>query len=85
MSKVAPDAMGLNPAWRRALVHTIFSTGWLEGTPVDVIDTIMDEVKQNMTTLRALAPDSGAYFNEVGLFTRWRNASCRGTSPNCDC
>ena len=65
MSRVAPNAMGLNPAWRRALVHTIFSTGWVEGTPVDVIDEIIDEVKANMTVLRALAPESGAYFNEV--------------------
>ena len=57
--------MGLNPAWRTALLHTIFATGWVEGTPVDVIDGLIDQVRQNMTTLRALAPDSGAYFNEV--------------------
>ncbi len=57
--------MGLNPAWRTTLVHTIFSAGWAEGTPADVISSIMDEVKHNMTTLRALAPHSGAYFNEV--------------------
>ena len=66
MSRVPPDAVGLNPAWRAALVHTIFSTGWAEGTPVDVIDGLVGQVRQNMTTLRALAPDSGAYFNEVG-------------------
>lgn len=65
MSRVAPDAMGLNPAWRSAPMHTIFATGWAEGTPVDVIDGLIDEVRQNMTALRALAPDSGAYFNEA--------------------
>ncbi|KAI1797904.1 FAD-binding domain-containing protein [Ganoderma leucocontextum] len=67
VSAVDPGAMGLNPAWRAALVHTIFSTSWAEGTPSDVINSIMDEVKQNMTTLRALAPHSGAYFNEASL------------------
>ena len=65
VSDVDPDAMGLNPAWRSALLHTIFSTGWAEGTPMDVIDSIMGEVSKNMTALRALAPHSGAYFNEV--------------------
>lgn len=65
VSDVDPDTMGLNPAWRTALLHAIFSTSWAEGTSVDVINSIMDEVRQNMTTLRGLAPHSGAYFNEV--------------------
>ncbi|PIL31940.1 hypothetical protein GSI_06644 [Ganoderma sinense ZZ0214-1] len=56
--------MGLNPAWRSALLHTIFSTSWAEG---DAIDSIMGKVNQNMITLRSLAPHSGAYFNEASL------------------
>ncbi|OSD03413.1 FAD binding domain-containing protein [Trametes coccinea BRFM310] len=68
VSKVNPGAMGVNPAWRKALLHTIFATGWAEGTPVDIINQLVDGLKQNMTTLRALAPESGAYFNEASLF-----------------
>ncbi|RPD62916.1 FAD-binding domain-containing protein [Lentinus tigrinus ALCF2SS1-6] len=67
VARVDPNAMGLNPAWRTTLLHTIFATGWVEGTPVDVIDSLVDQVRQNMTNLRALAPDSGAYFNEASL------------------
>ncbi|KAI0361589.1 FAD-binding domain-containing protein [Trametes cingulata] len=68
VSRVDPGAMGVNPAWRKALLHTIFATGWAEGTPTSAINGLVDEVKQNMTTLRALAPNSGAYFNEASLF-----------------
>ncbi|KAI0778209.1 FAD-binding domain-containing protein [Trametes elegans] len=68
VARVDPGAMGVNPAWRSALLHTIFATGWAEGTPVRVINELLDGVKRNMTALRALAPDSGAYFNEASLF-----------------
>ncbi|RDX55832.1 FAD-binding domain-containing protein, partial [Lentinus brumalis] len=67
VAQVDPDTMGLNPAWRNALLHTIFATGWVEGTPVNVIDGLIDQLRQNMTSLRSLAPDSGAYFNEASL------------------
>ncbi|OBZ79722.1 putative oxidoreductase ORF5 in fasciation locus [Grifola frondosa] len=68
VSHVDPDSTGLNPAWRKALVHAIFSTGWPEGTPAAVIHEVEASMKQNMTNLRALAPESGAYFNEASLF-----------------
>ncbi|KAH9898377.1 FAD-binding domain-containing protein [Cubamyces lactineus] len=68
VSRVDPHAMGVNPAWRTALLHTIFATMWAEGTPVSAMNQLVDQIKQNMTTLRALAPDSGAYFNEASLF-----------------
>ncbi|KAI8995653.1 FAD-binding domain-containing protein [Trametes punicea] len=68
VGKVHPRAMGVNPAWRKALLHTITATGWPEGTPVNVIDELIDGLKQGVATLRALAPDSGAYFNEASLF-----------------
>ncbi|TBU35268.1 hypothetical protein BD311DRAFT_735330 [Dichomitus squalens] len=51
---VDPDTMGVNSAWRTALVHAIFSNGWAEGTPVDVINRIMDKVEANMTGVRRL-------------------------------
>ncbi|KAI0669873.1 FAD-binding domain-containing protein [Trametes maxima] len=68
VSQVDPGAMGVNPAWRNALLHTVFATGWAEGTPLPAIDNLIDVLKRNMTTLRALAPNSGAYFNEASLF-----------------
>ncbi|KAH9944362.1 FAD-binding domain-containing protein [Epithele typhae] len=69
VARVPPAAMGLLPAWRSALVHALFATGWAEGTPADVIAGRVDEVRRNMTALRALAPHSGAYLNEASPFS----------------
>ena len=64
----APVGNALNPAWRDSVVHIITSQSWDESlTP-----TVADQVVHNMTyqkgyALRQLAPDTGAYFNEVRL------------------
>ncbi|OBZ77454.1 6-hydroxy-D-nicotine oxidase, partial [Grifola frondosa] len=67
VSRVDPASTGLNPAWRKALVHTIFTVAWPDGSPATVIEELEAGIAQNMTALRALAPDSGAYFNEASL------------------
>ena len=57
--------MGLNPAWRNSLVYTTVGGGWPEGANSTEIDAVRQLIMQDMKIIEALAPDSGAYFNEV--------------------
>jgi hypothetical protein len=58
--------MGLNPAWRKSLVYTTLGTGWQDGANSTVIDAARQLLVQDMKILEGIAPESGAYFNEVG-------------------
>jgi hypothetical protein len=77
VAKVDPDSTGLNPAWRTALVHTLWGTGWPEGTPESGINQLIDKVKADTQTVEALSPGAGSYLNEVcpdlHLFVMMRN------------
>lgn len=64
-SKIDPDSAGVHPAWRKAAVHVVTGAIWPEGAPEDVINQSRQVLKDDTAMLRALAPDSGAYFNEV--------------------
>lgn len=56
----------LNPAWRNAVVHFLTVGSWPDGSPESVAQAARDDLTFNKTrALRELAPDSGAYFNEV--------------------
>lgn len=58
--------IGLNPAWRDTVVHMIVTEGWIDGASQEEIQSVRDDITYNKTyALRQLAPDSGAYFNEV--------------------
>lgn len=65
--------ISLNPAWRDAAVHTIIANGFQDTATPQEIQAVYDEMTHELTPqLKSLAPDSGAYFNEVGpktLFT----------------
>lgn len=63
-----PDSVGLNPAWRKALVHVVWGTGWLEDTPSKEIKQLRAALRQSLTNVSAVA-GSSAYFNEVCLWT----------------
>ena len=65
VSRVDPDAMGLNPAWRNSLAYTSFGTGWEDGANLTEIDAARQLLIQNMKIIEAIAPESGAYLNEV--------------------
>ena len=67
VSRVDPDSMGLNPAWRNSLVFTLLGAAWEDGANLTEIDAARQVLIQNMKTLEAIAPESGAYFNEVRL------------------
>ncbi|KAJ6781827.1 hypothetical protein PWT90_08773 [Aphanocladium album] len=57
---------GLNPAWRKAVVHFLMVGGWEDGASEAVAEAVREDVTFRKTyAMRKLAPDSGAYFNEV--------------------
>ncbi|KAL7277310.1 hypothetical protein ACG7TL_009166 [Trametes sanguinea] len=68
VSRPSASSTGLNPAWRKALVHTIFGVAWAYGTSAAEIGEMQDTLKATSAEVRALAPDSGAYFNEASMF-----------------
>lgn len=61
--------IGMNPAWRDAVIHFVVVQGWADGTPPDLIASVYNDITFNKTyALRQLAPDSGAYFNECDSY-----------------
>ncbi|KAM5530100.1 hypothetical protein V8D89_016241 [Ganoderma adspersum] len=68
VSNVPTWHMGLNPAWRRAAAHVVIGTAWPDGATVDQINQARAGLAANTATLRAIAPESGAYFNEASLY-----------------
>ncbi|KAI0788419.1 hypothetical protein C8Q75DRAFT_799201 [Abortiporus biennis] len=68
VSRVNSSSTGLNPAWRKALVHTVFGGTWQEGASAQEIMQVGNTIKAGIANLHALAPDSGAYFNEASKF-----------------
>jgi hypothetical protein len=65
VSKVDPDAMGLNPAWRSAFVHAVVGEGWEDGASSEQINARTLNLSQRLAKLITLAPNLGCYFNEV--------------------
>jgi hypothetical protein len=61
-----PDSTGLNPAWRKALIHVVWGTGWDEGTSTSEIKQLRAALSESLKNLTHLV-GSSAYFNEV----RW--------------
>ena len=65
MSRVDPESMGLNPVWRNSLVYVGLGTSWQDGANPTEIEAARQLLIQDMKTLEGIAPDSGAYLNEV--------------------
>ena len=57
--------MGLNPAWRNSLAYTAIGTAWRDGANLTEIEAARQLLIQNMKILEGIAPESGAYLNEV--------------------
>jgi len=57
--------MGLNPAWRNSLAFAVIGTTWRDGADLTEIEATRQVLIQDMRTLEGIAPESGAYFNEV--------------------
>ena len=58
-----PDSAGLNPAWRKAGLHSVWAGGWPEGTSAEGINAVATLVKQRLDIANKLIPNGGAYFN----------------------
>jgi hypothetical protein len=68
VSEIDPDSVGVNPAWRKAVLHATFGVSWPEGTSSQEIQEMVASGTQVESRLRELTPASGAYFNEVCTF-----------------
>ena len=75
VSEINPDSVGVNPAWRKAMIHATFGVTWPEGTSFREIEDMVSGVRQGEHQLRELTPDSGAYFNEVHFTRQHRSLS----------
>ena len=60
--------MGLNPVWRNSLAYMILGTGWQDGANATVIEGARQVLKRDMKIVESIAPESGAYLNEVKVF-----------------
>jgi len=65
VSRVDPESTGLNPAWRKSLVCAVIFTVWQDGATLAEIQAARQLLIQDMKILRGIAPESGAYLNEV--------------------
>ncbi|TFK57070.1 FAD-binding domain-containing protein [Heliocybe sulcata] len=65
VSKVDPEATGLNPAWRTALAELVTAVEWPEGSTIADINDQHTALTQKVSVLEGLAPGSGAYLNEA--------------------
>jgi len=55
----------LNPAWRNAIVHLLVQDSWSATTNEKDVAELFESMSDVAYDLRQLAPDSGAYINEV--------------------
>ena len=67
MSLVDPESTGLNPAWRKSLVYSTIGTTWQDGASFTEIEAARQLLIHGMKILEGIAPESGAYLNEVRL------------------
>jgi len=58
---------GVNPAWRAAYVHATNGVEWAPGDATARAEAVA-KLEYSLQGVRALAPDSGAYVNEVRIF-----------------
>ena len=62
---MGPDSTGLNPAWRDSLALTALFTTWQDGADLTEIEAARQLLIQDMKIHEGIAPESGAYLNEV--------------------
>ena len=72
MARVDPESTGLNPAWRKSLIYMIIAASWQDGADSTQIDAARQVLIQEMKILEGIAPNSGAYLNEVRTTRRPR-------------
>ena len=78
--------MGLNPAWRNSLAFTVVGAIWREGADLTEIEAARQLLVRDMKILEGIAPESGAYLNEVRvtrLFTNHLTQLLSVSTPRC--
>jgi hypothetical protein len=65
VSKADPDSVGVNPAWRKAIVHITADAVWEEGQPLSDIRNAQQKVRDILNELDKVG--DGAYFNEARI------------------
>ena len=65
VTQIDPESAGINPAWRNAVVGAGCVVSWQEGASSQEIEDEISQLKTWMNALYAVAPNDGAYFNEV--------------------
>ncbi|KAI9064717.1 FAD-binding domain-containing protein [Trametes sanguinea] len=68
VSRANPSSTGLNPAWRKTTVHVVVGTTWPDGTSPRDVERLGQGLERRTAEVRALARDSGTYFNEASMF-----------------
>ena len=66
VSQIDPNSAGVNPAWRNAVVSVMCYIGWDEGASSVEVKGLISQLKTWISALNVVAPNDGAYFNEVG-------------------
>ena len=77
VSQIDPGSAGVNPAWRNAVVEATCGVAWEEGASSAEIEGLISQLKTWISALNVVAPNDGAYFNEVG------SAFTKSSSPTC--
>lgn len=65
VSQIDPNSAGLNPAWRDAIGLALCGVTWQEGASAEKIQAEISQLEAWIQIMHDLAPDSGAYYNEV--------------------
>ncbi|KAI3596663.1 fad binding domain-containing protein [Moniliophthora roreri] len=70
VSRVDPDSVGVNPAWRDGVAHVFATVIWQDGASATELQGFKQELKGCIDVLEALEPGAGAYFNEASLYEK---------------
>jgi len=74
VNQPAPDAMGVNPSWRKALVHVVVTDAWRSNTSIADRNAIRRQITQGTQRLGGFVPEMGAYVNEADYNEpEWQN------------
>lgn len=65
VKKVSPDAMGLNPGWRKSYHHIITYDGWATNATAAQQQAVKQSVQDRVNTLSSTSPANGGYLNEA--------------------
>ena len=77
VNQIAADSAGVNPAWRDAVVLNYCGVTWEDGTPSSDVQGLISQLKGWIKALHDVAPNDGAYFNEVRLAHLRKGTSAR--------